>query len=394
MRFLLLLLGLAGACIAFLEYRWGEEIVLPTLLLQMGLWLGGLGLGMALLFWKLQPKNLLPSVCLSLVFPLLVLVYKADTDAAAAVESGKLKSDLIWHEDLYLHAMVLLPDLRDAVMIVPDRPVRMTEIQGFQLEKAVTRRRVFHVNTNHLGLRGKREVEKPKRHFRILTLGGSVTFGHGVEEPDTWAALLEKDLGVEVFNGGAPGRPPDANARWALKYAAPVEPDLILFSEVPLFNNADPLGTYASAVKQVAAAFPKARMAVALSPTNLFMDWYEHPNAPYKRIGEAIAPIPFLEVTDTYRDRAPRRGVHIEHANGKQLLRDRLTGWVLEEAPETPDRQPAMSILQSFEDHKSYRMPFFLDHAHLDEEGHAIFARLLAAWLREQGLVPAEPSPG
>lgn len=67
------------------------------------------------------------------------------------------------------------------------------------------------LNTNEDGLRGA-EARKPKGdRFRILVLGDSSNFGHGVSEDEMWSEQLEQILHksgypeVEVLNGSCPG---------------------------------------------------------------------------------------------------------------------------------------------------------------------------------------------
>ena len=65
--------------------------------------------------------------------------------------------------------------------------------------------------TNSQGLRGTREYPfvKPPGVFRILVLGDSVALGHGVQDDETFAALLEDNLSnlrpTEVLNMGVSG---------------------------------------------------------------------------------------------------------------------------------------------------------------------------------------------
>ena len=73
--------------------------------------------------------------------------------------------------------------------------------------------RIFDLQTNALGLRGKPVVlPKPDDLFRILCLGDSCTFGSGAAANQTIPAQLEQeltdrrpDLRIEVINAGVPG---------------------------------------------------------------------------------------------------------------------------------------------------------------------------------------------
>ena len=66
-------------------------------------------------------------------------------------------------------------------------------------------------NTNSQGFRGNVEYlkKKPENIFRIIVLGDSVTLGHGVDDAETFSAIIEKNLSlqkpVEVINMGISG---------------------------------------------------------------------------------------------------------------------------------------------------------------------------------------------
>lgn len=90
-----------------------------------------------------------------------------------------------------------------------------------------------HVNA--AGLRGAEVRSRDPGSPRILAMGGSTTWGHKVDDDETWPAALERSLRsaglehVEVLNGGVSG--------WGLeqivlaleqRYVREFEPDLIL----------------------------------------------------------------------------------------------------------------------------------------------------------------------
>lgn len=72
-----------------------------------------------------------------------------------------------------------------------------------------------HIKINSLGFRDyEYPYDKPNNTFRIVILGDSITFGHGVELNDTYVKVLEKILNenyssgrlrYEVLNLGIPG---------------------------------------------------------------------------------------------------------------------------------------------------------------------------------------------
>jgi lysophospholipase L1-like esterase len=70
----------------------------------------------------------------------------------------------------------------------------------------------FSDDVNNRGLRGEAvAVPKPEETYRILAVGGSTTFGHGLSVDDAWPAQLQRILRarghpqVEVINLSAPG---------------------------------------------------------------------------------------------------------------------------------------------------------------------------------------------
>ena len=72
---------------------------------------------------------------------------------------------------------------------------------------------IYTQRVNNLGLRGEdTDLENPQHHYRILMLGDSFTMGKGVEDNQTFSALLQDSLNkyssgcgsatIEVLNGG------------------------------------------------------------------------------------------------------------------------------------------------------------------------------------------------
>ena len=77
--------------------------------------------------------------------------------------------------------------------------------------RMVTPEYQHNFNTNAQGFRGTKEyaVDKPANVYRIIVLGDSVALGHGVEDNETFSALLEEQLSserpTEVINMGVSG---------------------------------------------------------------------------------------------------------------------------------------------------------------------------------------------
>lgn len=86
---------------------------------------------------------------------------------------------------------------------------------------------------NSRSLRSKEyTLEKPKNTTRILVLGDSFTFGFGVEDNETYPAVLEQLLNknhlVEVWNAGVSGYSPDAYYLFLKENIAKIKPDIVL----------------------------------------------------------------------------------------------------------------------------------------------------------------------
>jgi hypothetical protein len=95
------------------------------------------------------------------------------------------------------------------------------------------RRVVAHVNEK--GWRGPVvPIERRPGVLRIAALGDSHTFGHGVGDDETWAAVLERELDtparpVEVMNCGVNGYDADQVVALLEKRVLPYEPDLVVY---------------------------------------------------------------------------------------------------------------------------------------------------------------------
>lgn len=88
-------------------------------------------------------------------------------------------------------------------------------------------------HTNALGLRGVALGAKPEGTRRILAIGDSFTYGHGVQDDETYPAVVERVLrgrghDVEVVNAGVPGYSTDQAYAWALRDGLALDPDVLL----------------------------------------------------------------------------------------------------------------------------------------------------------------------
>ncbi|MBM4391487.1 MAG: SGNH/GDSL hydrolase family protein [Deltaproteobacteria bacterium] len=98
---------------------------------------------------------------------------------------------------------------------------------------------------NELGLRGEVPVTpRPAQQERILVLGDSTYFGHGVADADTFPSQLEgllvkKGLKVDVVNGGIPGYSTEQSRLLLDEVGWALEPTLLIVGSLWSDNNFD-----------------------------------------------------------------------------------------------------------------------------------------------------------
>lgn len=94
-------------------------------------------------------------------------------------------------------------------------------------------------STNSQGFRGIREysLEKPSDTYRIIVLGDSIALGHGVEDNETFSAILEKRLArkqsAEVINMGVSGFGTAEELIQLKNLGLKYEPDLVVLAYYP-----------------------------------------------------------------------------------------------------------------------------------------------------------------
>jgi len=108
-------------------------------------------------------------------------------------------------------------------------------------EKTVLNIPTDKMNTefNSQGFRGPEfEIKKPNDIYRIIAVGGSTTFGSGVEENFTWPAILQKSLNdlqptkrIEVINAGIGAASSFNNSILIKDRLTNYNPDLIIIYE-------------------------------------------------------------------------------------------------------------------------------------------------------------------
>ena len=84
----------------------------------------------------------------------------------------------------------------------------------------------IQARTNSLGLRSPEPEAEPS--LRVLTLGDSSVFGDGVEDAETFSAVLAQRTGWDVQNGGVPGYTCRQSSERFAELVAVLEPDVLL----------------------------------------------------------------------------------------------------------------------------------------------------------------------
>ena len=93
-----------------------------------------------------------------------------------------------------------------------------------------------NVDTNSLGYRDHEIGKKDTKTYRIIAVGDSFTFGHGIESnSETYPKKLETYLNlsgkkVEVFNVAVRGYSPDQEYRQIVKKLLILQPDMIIWN--------------------------------------------------------------------------------------------------------------------------------------------------------------------
>ena len=284
-------------------------------------------------------------------------------------------------------AQLLLPDLRGATVVVPDRPHAPEEVSAPDRSSRIKRTRSFSVSTNHLGLRG-REIASPTPGFRVLAVGDSVTFGWGVADGESWPARLGERLGIEVLNAGVPAQRPDAITAWTLQNAPALDVDLVLYCRRPDGREPDPAAHLAAALRRLQEGLGSTPVALILPPLSTF-DPRGLASDPSERaaLRAALPTLPMFDLTPIFRAALPKPGVILQiEADHQRVLREPGDQVLLE--LDAPPSGLAEQITALFEADPTIKEPLFFDGGHPDAEGFSLFADALAGWLRQRGLVP------
>lgn len=288
-------------------------------------------------------------------------------------------------------AHILLPDLDEATVVVPDRPHDPSELRDPALREKLQRVRTFTVSTNHRALRGPPIGERDGP--RILCVGDSVTFGWGVAYADAYPTQLGRLLGIETINAGVPAMKPSSIAKWVSLHAAALAPDLVLFARRPDYSRPDPWKDYEQALRQLRQSLGQTPYGIILPPISTFDPrGVAAQDEELARATALAAPAPVLDLTPAFRAALPKPGVTLRVQGNTQQMVAHPSGDVIAEGAAPPMRpgQPALAaeITDAFEADHTVKEPLFFDGGHPDAEGFTVFAQAVAAWLEESDLLP------
>ena len=154
-----------------------------------------------------------------------------------------MKYLLFWIIGLLLGLLVAFAVAEVAVRLISPQdvgPVRFAchpelgdiPVPGQQGERRLPGNFTFRYSNNSLGWRGRREYREVKpTEYRVLFFGDSFTYGLGVNDDQTFADRVEKDLraglwSVEVMNAGCPGKGTDYALKCFQTVGRKFHPDL------------------------------------------------------------------------------------------------------------------------------------------------------------------------
>lgn len=136
-----------------------------------------------------------------------------------------------------IHAKSVLPTSHNGMTPNFLRPISTPENSHYQ------------VHINSLGFRGpERRIEVPPKTIRIVVLGSYPAFGSGVNDDETYSALLERrltelrpDVKFEVWNGGQQGTTAISGYARLVREVIKYRPDLLIwdFGWVDLYFGKD-----------------------------------------------------------------------------------------------------------------------------------------------------------
>lgn len=129
--------------------------------------------------------------------------------------------------------------LEDHLRITMSRyPTEYDEVLGWVSKAGISRHDVadttISVDKNGIRSNGDRAIENaPTGHRPILAVGDSYTFGYEVSDDQTWPAILERQTGRKVINGGVIAYGMDQSLLRARQLIEIYNPDTLIYGFIP-----------------------------------------------------------------------------------------------------------------------------------------------------------------
>ena len=306
---------------------------------------------------------------------------------------------------------------------LPGNPYLLWEmVAGVRSEMGV------EVSVNTLGFRGPETTQtKPPGIRRVLLIGDSTVYGHGVEQEAIFASRLNESLGpsIEVINLGVPGYSTEQSLNLLDLRGWSLEPDLLVVASLWSDNNFDAfIDKDLLSERSAFEHSPAAGVSRVLQRSALYrwMDWR-------LRLGpkaEAVNTVGWMlgrQPTGGFRRVAVndygtnlQRLVDLASAKGAQttflaLANSADLGAPMEGAIAWPlyrqvmadvalrNGAPMLDIQSVFEADGAPWSDLFLDEMHPTDRGHALIASAvhlqLMPWVEHQGfgLTPVDSAP-
>ncbi|MCZ6463242.1 MAG: GDSL-type esterase/lipase family protein [Proteobacteria bacterium] len=263
--------------------------------------------------------------------------------------------------------------------------------------------------TAHDGLRSP-PVAESRPALRVLALGDSCTFGIGVENDETWPAVLETALAAagldaEVINAGVPGYSAYQGLRFLETRGRALRPDVLVvsfgFNDRDLWSSRSDLETAASlqlAPWETLAL--RSRLVVGLrrwlradvpdAPPDGSEASASAPAAgeasPAVRVGTTprLSPREFYDALGSMKRIADELGARLVlvgwpyRSQVDQGIREAVRYQIVMERLARDARVPMVHLAPPFIDAGA---PLFVDHVHANAEGHRVAARAIEPWV-------------
>ncbi len=272
-------------------------------------------------------------------------------------------------------------------------------LKGMRIEGHIRETPIrFTLSTNSRGLRGP-EIPGRKARFRILALGDSTTFGLGVDDDQTWPAVLERLLRgksggpVEVINAGVPGYSAFQGMRYLRERGLSLDPDLVLATFG--FNDADSWSSRSDfqtawllAVRRWERPLLYSRLYAGLKGLSRREAPEVLPQQKRPRLSEREFDYALLQIREACASRRiPLVLVIWPYANQKATGDTRLV--IYQPLVASFGGRHVVPVVNLVESFAAQERPLFFDHVHANPDGCRVAAEALAPvcldWIERKG---------